>query len=108
MPVFDPAALKELALYLNKDIKNHPALGPHNLLGTTRFLLPTNAGGMLPTRNFREGTFEDAELISGEEIDRLFGDGSHTCFGCTVSCKRKMKNIDGAELDTAQYGGPRI
>jgi aldehyde:ferredoxin oxidoreductase len=106
LPVFDPDGLKELAKYLNTDIKNHPALGPHNTLGTTRFLLPTNAGGMLPTKNFQDGSYADAEKISGEEIDRQFGDGTHTCFACTVSCKRKMKNIDQSAIDTSQYGGP--
>lgn len=106
LPTHDPERLKELSLYLSKDIKNHPALGPHGELGTTRFLLPTNAGGMLPTHNFRNGSFEDAEKVSGEEIYRLYGDGSHTCFGCAVSCKRKMKKIEDYKHNTALYGGP--
>ncbi len=106
IPTADPEGIKEYARYLNSDIKNHPALGPHGELGTTRFLMPTNAGGMLPTRNFQDGCFEAAEDVSGEEIARLYGDGSHTCFACTVHCKRKMKRMDDSPVDTSLYGGP--
>ncbi|MDC7228478.1 MAG: aldehyde ferredoxin oxidoreductase family protein [Spirochaetales bacterium] len=106
LPVADQNGVGDFAAYLNRNMKDHPALAPHRQLGTQRFLLPTNAGGMLPTYNFRDGSFDAAEQVSGEEINRLYGDGSHTCYACAVSCKRKMKSIEGAEVDTSIYGGP--
>lgn len=106
LPVADAAHMKVLTDYANKDMRSHPALGPHHDLGTTRFLLPTNAGGMLPTRNFQDGEFEDAEKVSGEEIDRMYGGGSHTCYMCNVSCKRKLKSVDGGAVDFSLVGGP--
>ena len=59
--------------------------------------------GLLPTRNFREGTFDGWEKITGERITEKYLVGRDTCHVCPVGCKRKV-NVDG-KVDPV-YGGP--
>ena len=59
--------------------------------------------GLLPTRNFREGTFAGWEKITGERITEKYLVGRDTCHVCPVGCKRKVA-VEG-KVDPA-YGGP--
>ena len=59
--------------------------------------------GLLPTRNFREGTFDGWEKITGERITEKYLVGRETCHVCPVGCKRKVE-VEG-KVDPA-YGGP--
>ena len=59
--------------------------------------------GLLPTRNFREGTFDGWEKITGERITEKYLVGRDTCHVCPVGCKRKVA-VEG-KVDPA-YGGP--
>ncbi|MFH1570916.1 MAG: aldehyde ferredoxin oxidoreductase family protein, partial [Gemmatimonadota bacterium] len=72
--------------------------------GTAGGLMPLNADGILPTRNFREGAFEHAAAISGEHMTRTILTGRGTCFACAVACKRE---VEVASLGvTPDLGGP--
>ncbi|MEM2122119.1 MAG: aldehyde ferredoxin oxidoreductase family protein [Candidatus Bathyarchaeia archaeon] len=73
--------------------------------GTGGGLLSLNASGGLPTRNFTEGSFENAEEISGERMAETILVDRHTCFGCVIRCKRTVRVEDPFEVDP-RYGGP--
>ena len=73
--------------------------------GTGGGLLSLNASGGLPTRNFREGSFEQAEEISGERMAETILSGRHTCFGCIIRCKRTVRVEEPFKVDP-RYGGP--
>lgn len=74
-------------------------------IGTSRGLLGMNAGGILPTRNFRDGSFEGAAKISGEaQRDSILVDVG-TCFACPVRCKREVEVKEPYQVDR-KYGGP--
>lgn len=55
--------------------------------GTARSVLPTNERGMLPTKLYNSGIFEEAEAISGETISRDFLIRRETCYACPIRCK---------------------
>ncbi len=56
--------------------------------GTPVLVNLANEYGLLPTHNFQEGTFNDAEGVSGEKLlERLFVRRYH-CFGCPIGCGR--------------------
>ncbi|MHA1910585.1 MAG: aldehyde ferredoxin oxidoreductase N-terminal domain-containing protein [Candidatus Kariarchaeaceae archaeon] len=57
----------------------------HNL-GTSVNILPLNALGGLPTRNFKEGRFEFAEQISGETMAMEYMERKTACSACPVGC----------------------
>lgn len=73
--------------------------------GTADTLMPVQKLGALPTRNFRQGTFEKAQEISAEALYELIatrgGAGKHSeaCMpGCLVQCSNVVPGPDGSEL----------
>ncbi len=73
--------------------------------GTSGSVLGLNTSGGLPTTNFKDPSFEFAEDISGERMVETILTGTHTCFGCTLKCKRTVKIEEPYKVDP-KYGGP--
>jgi aldehyde:ferredoxin oxidoreductase len=71
--------------------------------GTGRSVLMLDADGILPTRNFREGSFESAEAINGITMSNTILRGRGTCFGCAVACKREVEVPERGVMP--KYGG---
>ncbi|TLN18093.1 aldehyde ferredoxin oxidoreductase, partial [bacterium] len=70
--------------------------------GTAVLMNVMNSVSALPTRNYREGNFDGAELISGEEVrDRLLS-GRHGCPGCAIACGRKV-TVGGEEMEGPEF-----
>jgi aldehyde:ferredoxin oxidoreductase len=100
---------KELAA-LNK---TGPKLMPENpdvdglfKYGTASVLMFQNTIGSLPTRNYNEGQFENAEPISGEVMAETVLKGQDTCYACVVRCKRVVEITEGPYKVDPLYGGP--
>ncbi len=79
--------------------------------GTPVLVNLANEYGLLPTHNFQEGTFNDAEGVSGEKLlERLFVKRYH-CFGCPIGCGRISRAYDeeggGPEYETIWALGPQ-
>jgi aldehyde:ferredoxin oxidoreductase len=73
-------------------------------LGSASGVLALEAGGILPTRNFRDGSFEGAKEISGQKMRDTILVNRGTCYACAVACKRE---VEVKELGvTPKYGGP--
>ncbi len=72
--------------------------------GTSRNVVAMSADGILPTRNFREGQFEDAKAISGQTMAETILEDEGTCYACAIACKRDV-NVPEMGV-TAKYGGP--
>ncbi|MHB1005213.1 MAG: aldehyde ferredoxin oxidoreductase family protein [Chloroflexota bacterium] len=100
--MFDKDRAREVARWVNR------AYVPDTMqsIGTSRGLLGNNAGGILPTRNFRQGEFEGAQSISGEaQRDSILVD-TGTCFACPVRCKREVRVDEEPYRVNEKYGGP--
>ncbi len=104
--VADPKSLTALAkqgvawIEGNLDVKGIAELG------TPAVVLPQNAMGTLPTRNYTEGQFEKAEEISGERMSDTILKRRDTCFACAVRCKRVVEVKEGDYPVDPRYGGP--
>jgi aldehyde:ferredoxin oxidoreductase len=73
-------------------------------LGSASGVLALEASGILPTRNFRDGSFEGAKEISGQKMRDTILVNRGTCYACAVACKRE---VEVKELGvTPRYGGP--
>ncbi len=70
--------------------------------GTAVLVNVINELGMLPTHNFKEGNFNDADGVSGEKILERFLDKRYNCYGCPIGCGRITK-IDGNEMGGPEY-----
>jgi aldehyde:ferredoxin oxidoreductase len=66
-------------------------------IGTVANLAVFNRLGSLPTRNFQQATFEDAEAVSGETLTENNFARRHGCASCTIRCERLFKSLDGRE-----------
>jgi aldehyde:ferredoxin oxidoreductase len=72
--------------------------------GSAGGLLSLEAGGILPTRNFRDGSFEKARDISGQKMAETILVNRGTCYACMVACKREVE-VKALGV-TPKYGGP--
>jgi aldehyde:ferredoxin oxidoreductase len=93
----------QVAHWLRGHFKDEWPDGQEN--GTSGLVIRLNESGALPTRNFQEGSFEEAEKITGATMTETILVGRGTCFACPMTCKRKVKVTGRYEVDPT-YGGP--
>ncbi|MBE3088291.1 MAG: aldehyde ferredoxin oxidoreductase family protein, partial [Chloroflexi bacterium] len=74
-------------------------------LGTAGVVMFQNMLGTLPTRNYNEGQFEQAEAISGEKLAETILKQRDTCYACIVRCKRVVEITEGKYTADPLYGG---
>ncbi len=103
MEVADEEAVRRLTKWL-KDTYEEPYFSIGNL-GTSRVTTMLSEQGILPTLNFREGSFAEAEAISGETMSKTILVRRGTCYGCFVRCKREVQVGEPYFVDPI-YGGP--
>lgn len=66
-------------------------------IGTVANLAVFNRLGTLPTRNFQQATFDDAESVSGETLTENNFARRHGCASCTIRCERLFRSLGGEE-----------
>jgi aldehyde:ferredoxin oxidoreductase len=57
--------------------------------GTAGVVMATQNFGVLPTKNWQQGTFDGWEKIHGEELTRRFLKKNSACYSCPIGCGRK-------------------
>ena len=77
-------------------------------LGTMANVAVFNRLGTLPTRNFRESTFEGAEQVSGEELHRNHLHKNTGCANCTIGCERILVSKEKGDGKGKGKGGVRM
>jgi aldehyde:ferredoxin oxidoreductase len=99
----DPQAVAAIARWIkdNTPVANK-AMRDSGTASVVRYL---NRCGGLPTRNFREGSFDGADRISGEAMRDTILVRRRSCFACPVQCKREVK-VDEPHTVDPRYGGP--
>ena len=70
--------------------------------GTDNLVTYTNMAGIMPVRNFTEGSSDNAYKLSGEYISENFNTKHHTCKPCTILCGKTGK-FNGKELSVPEY-----
>jgi aldehyde:ferredoxin oxidoreductase len=66
-------------------------------VGTVANLAVFNRLGTLPTRNFQQSTWEEAELLSGEALTENNFSRQHGCASCTIRCERLFSARNGEQ-----------
>jgi len=109
LPVAERAQVTEVAKWLGANYKELSAWATAGIgRGTQDSLTGWAYLGALPTHNFGEPVFEQAELLSGERNYEMFLKARDTCQACPISCKQVFEHEDDnpyRKLDPA-YGGP--
>ncbi|MHA1266879.1 MAG: aldehyde ferredoxin oxidoreductase C-terminal domain-containing protein [Candidatus Helarchaeota archaeon] len=97
-PIRDPEAFKKLTREYNKILI--PKKRGLTVYGTAALVRVANELGGLPTKNFRMGSFEHAENISGEKLYELItsrkGKPTEACSpGCVIRCSNRFVDSEG-------------
>lgn len=100
----DPVSLKQLRAVHQAAIKNHMPSLNMGKYGTPVHVMGLQGGGMLPTRNWREGVFEGAERLGVPGYEKILTSRG-TCRHCSVACKRVVA-VDASWDCDPRYGGP--
>ncbi len=74
-----------------------------HLTGTAGGVVGLDQDGILPTHNFRDGSFEHARAISGGRMADTILVNRGTCFACGVACKREVAVAERGV--SPRYGG---
>jgi aldehyde:ferredoxin oxidoreductase len=86
LPVADAKQLRLLTEKSLQDLRNHAMFEFWQQQGLMSVIDYLNTAGGLPTRNFQQNVFEEAEQINGFTMERDFKIGDTACFGCPMSC----------------------
>lgn len=108
---YDSKALRAAAREVAQIIRDDPKTENRHNFGTPAVLALCDNLGILPTRNFSAGHFEQVDAISGETIAKLIdergGDGrkGKPCVqGCTIQCSNVFPDPSGkATVASIQY-----
>ena len=93
VPVCDLDALNEIGADLTRRSLG-PATEKYRTLGTMANVSVFNSLGTLPTRNFRQSTFDGAEGVSAEQFhESNFVKNAH-CANCTIGCEKILVTSD--------------
>jgi aldehyde:ferredoxin oxidoreductase len=101
----DPQTLSELGRKLAKQVREHPQSWELQFRGTPGLTRGLNAGGILPTRNFRSGGFDRAEELTWETYEKEIFTARRSCYACAVRCKREVRVDDRYQVSEV-WGGP--
>jgi len=96
IPLADPerfkAFNKEILDVFKEGIKETP-LGL-TVNGTAGVVMATQNFGVLPTKNWQQGTFDGWEKIDGQELTKRYLKKNSACYGCPIGCGRLTKIDD--------------
>ncbi len=98
----DAAGLQALGKRLSQEAQKHPNSWDLQRRGTPGLVEGLNAGGIFPTRNFRQGVFEQVDALKWEAYEKELLTARRSCYACAVRCKREVA-VDGK---VSEYGGP--
>ena len=102
----DPEKFRELTKRLKALQEANPGIGWFGEFGTAGVLAIQDKMGGLPTRNYSEGTFEQAKSIDGSTLAKTLLKERDTCYACVIKCKRVVEvHEPGLDVDPV-YGGP--
>lgn len=86
--IADPEAFMKAVWEMRAEMQDNPGRKSFTELGTAATIDLTNAFGGLPTRNFQQGQFEDAEKLNGNAVKDTRMVANKACFACTIACGR--------------------
>jgi aldehyde:ferredoxin oxidoreductase len=97
---------RDLARRLKELQEANPGIAWFGEYGTPGVLAIQNKMGGQPTRNYAEGSFEEAGQIDGTVMNKTILKERDTCYACVVKCKRVVEvHEPGLDIDPV-YGGP--
>lgn len=92
VPIADKKRFREIQNRVvppfTKTLKDSP-LRKHGTIGVVTPI--TQSKGVLPTKNFQKGTFENWEAITGQTLTQKYLQKNRACWACPIACGRVTK-----------------
>jgi aldehyde:ferredoxin oxidoreductase len=92
VPIADKKRFREIQNRIvppfTKTLKDSP-LRKHGTIGVVTPI--TQSKGVLPTKNFQKGTFENWEAITGQTLTLKYLQKNRACWACPIACGRVTK-----------------
>ena len=94
-------------------IRSHPLTGTQlPRMGTAGLVSSMQMHGLLSTRNYAKGQFDEFEAVSGEALAEELNLSNNGCLSCPIRCSRRVpvdgKTVKGPELETLGLLGGNI
>lgn len=105
-PVADKETLKKLKGKFARELAENAGLESLAKYGTSGGTIWLSDKGILPTKGFQEGKFEEADKIDGLRMHDTILAGRDNCTACPLRCKRVVKTEFRGERVCEKYGGP--
>jgi aldehyde:ferredoxin oxidoreductase len=107
VPIAKPEMFMKMVREASSETVSNPNIVNFTKHGQAGSVARLQRLGMLPTKNFQQGTFDQYEPISGEVMTQTILKHRNTCSECAVNCKREVEVLQGtyAPVDP-RYGGP--
>ena len=102
-PMAESQVVRDLARWLRDNVEE--LYGNISRYGFGSGMVEMSERGGLPTRNFREGTFEGVEKIDARTLAQTIGAGMESCYACPIHCKKTVRVEEPYRIDPL-YGGP--
>ncbi len=95
-PLYDPEGMRAVSVDTSKNVGADVKKGSNmRIYGTSYVPVVTNTLGILPTRNFLQGTFEHTDKIDGDALKNQYLIRHTPCYRCPLSCGRLTEVPDG-------------
>jgi len=105
--VKDPEKFEQLALEAYEAIDRNESLYTMKRWGTGRSVIFSSDQCLYPTRNYQAETFEGAENLSGEAMERKLWVKRKACFNCPIHCGHlavvKSSDYAGTIVEGIEY-----
>ena len=106
--VHDSDKMNDFVKWFGSAHKTNDSILFKSRYGTIGGLDSMDAQGLLPTRNFKKGSFKHAYNIGGIELEESLLVGRGTCYACPIACKREV-GYKGNDMEIEKrYGGPEF
>lgn len=99
-----PATFNKLKKHANKYLNRNAITGKaYRSYGTASHVGWCNSEGILPVRNFRDGSHAKAKAVSGEAMIARYDARHQTCSPCTILCGHAGTRKDGSRQLIPEY-----
>jgi len=86
VPLHNPEKFRKRSQEVLRKIQDNSFVPLRRKFGTPYWVKPVNDWGFIPTKNYQEGTFEQAESLNAESMQQRIVDKGGACWNCVIAC----------------------
>lgn len=104
IPIHNPDDFKNKTKEVLRQIKENDFVPKRRKYGTPYWVDVINKEGFIPTKNYQEGYFENANNINAKTMQNKIVDKGGACFNCVIACWNQSSIKTGPFKDISLVG----